>query len=329
MICRLTKASLLVLIYLNEALGHGFMHFPTTWNSKNEITPTNGLKGAGFGFKYPEPDVVCTGARCSNSALKKGWATDWFANFTFIPGTGISMSEEMYSPGRVSVKIDGQRRYNPWAQPGTAPVYGEGCGLNGGNPNGCQGDQNDSSPFGTCCGGGKSNNWSGCGGYTGGKSALEHYADGLFGDTFTTTWTRGNAEPVYWATGAGHQGGYAYRLCKVPAGGITEITEECFNQGHLSFVGDTNWVYAGIRPYQNYDYSKWEEVPAIRTTEGTYPSGSEWTKITVGKDLSNWGIKDLVQVPADLESGVYILSFRWDCQKTPQIWNTCANIEVV
>jgi len=228
--------------------------------------------------------------------------------------------------------VYGERRYNPWAQPGTAPVYGEGCGANGGNPNGCQGDFDDSSPFGTCCGGGKSNNWSGCGGFTGGKSALEHYEDGLFGNGFTTTWTRGNVEPVYWTTGAGHQGGYAYRLCKIPAGGITHITEECFNQGHLSFVGDTNWIYAGIRPYQIYDHSKWEEVPAVRTTEGTYPPGSEWTKITVQKNSllqTGWGIKDHIQVPSDLEPGAYVLSFRWDCQKTPQIWNTCANIEVV
>ena len=79
------------------------MYFPTSWNSRTEITPTNGLKGAGFGFKYPEPEIVCdssTGAQCSNGALKKGGATGWYSNFTFIPGTGVSMSEEMYSPGR-------------------------------------------------------------------------------------------------------------------------------------------------------------------------------------------------------------------------------------
>ena len=36
-----------------------------------------------------------------------------------------------------------------------------------------------------------------------------------------------NAE-VYWATGAKHRGGYAYRLCKIPEGGISKITEQCF-----------------------------------------------------------------------------------------------------
>ena len=58
---------------------------------------------------------------------------------------------------RVSVKIEGEERYNPWSQPGTAPVYGEGCGANGGNPNGCNGDNEDSSSFGTCCGGSQKN----------------------------------------------------------------------------------------------------------------------------------------------------------------------------
>ena len=29
-----------------------------------------------------------------------------------------------------------------------------------------------------------------CGGYSGGKSAVEHYQDGLFGEPQVTTWTR-------------------------------------------------------------------------------------------------------------------------------------------
>ena len=38
--------------------------------------------------------------RCSPSALKRGWTTDWFTNFTFVPGTGESMPEEMYGGDR-------------------------------------------------------------------------------------------------------------------------------------------------------------------------------------------------------------------------------------
>jgi len=331
MVSKIAKSSLLVLVCLHEALGHGFMYFPTSWNSRNEVVPCNGLKGAHFGYTYPQPEVVCDEnsdtERCSSSAMKNGWSTDWFTNFTFVPGTGLSMSEEMYSSGRTWVRVEGEKRYNPWAQPGTAPIYGEGCGLNGGNPNGCQGDYEDSNPFGTCCGGTPTS----CGGYTGGKSALEHYSDGLFGEPASTVWTRGKAEPVYWTTGAGHKGGYAYRLCKIPPGGVSQITEECFNQGHLDFAGDSTWIYSKMKPYKVHDYTKWQEVPAVRTKVGTYPPGSEWAKIiSPYVDKANgWGFKDFVQIPENIEPGAYVMSFRWDSQKTPQIWSNCANIEVV
>jgi hypothetical protein len=38
---------------------------------------------------------------------------------------------------------------------------------------------------------------------------------------------------------------------------------------------------------------------------------------------------DEVRVPAGLEPGAYALSWRWDCEQTPQVWNSCADITVV
>ena len=43
---------------------------------------------------------------------------------------------------------------------------------------------------------------------------------------------------VFWSSGANHRGGYAYRLCKVTDGKYWEVTEECFQEGHLNFHGD-------------------------------------------------------------------------------------------
>ena len=65
-----------------------------------------------------------------------------------------------------------------------------------------------------------------------------HAAEGLFDNAFVTTWTRGQIAEVYWASGAKHRGGYAYRLCKVPDRGISKITEQCFEDGHLDFSRD-------------------------------------------------------------------------------------------
>ena len=33
------------------------MYFPTSWNSRNEVVPCKGLKGAKFGYTYPLPEV--------------------------------------------------------------------------------------------------------------------------------------------------------------------------------------------------------------------------------------------------------------------------------
>ena len=119
--------------------------------------------------------------------------------------------------------------------------------------------------LGQCCGAPGTGD---CGGYSGGKSALEHYQDGLFGEPKLTTWTRrlqalslvdiflstnqrpswissfkfwfyagGEAAEVYWVSNAYHRGGYAYRLCRVPDGQYWKVTEECFQQGHLNFAG--------------------------------------------------------------------------------------------
>ena len=40
-----------------------------------------------------------------------------------------------------------------------------------------------------------------CGGYNGGRSAMEHAAEGLFDNAIETTWTRGENTEVFWASG--------------------------------------------------------------------------------------------------------------------------------
>ena len=169
----------------------------------------------------------------------------------------------------------------------------------------------------------------------GGKPAMEHYKDGLFNGAATTIWHRGETAEVTWASGMGHRGGYAYRLCKVNDGKVWEVTEQCFQNGHLNFSGDTTWIY--INPYpKNFNPENFKAQPIKTTTIGTTPPGSQWAKINLwlkpqdngGPKPQNWAIKDLVEVPESLELGQYILSFRWDSLRTPQVWNTCANIEI-
>ena len=49
----------------------------------------------------------------------------------------------------------------------------------------------------------------------------------------------------------------------------------------------------------------------------------------VDAPLSIVSIVDELRVPAELVPGEYMLSFRWDCEQTPQIWNSCADITIV
>merc|ERR1719340_275985 len=83
----------------------------------------------------------------------------------------------------------------------------------------------------------------GCGGCVGGKSALSHYKDGIFGTPRVTTWERGTNQEVLWESKAYHRGGYAYRLCKVKKGKIWKVNEKCFQKGHLKFASNTTWSY--------------------------------------------------------------------------------------
>eukprot|EP01065_Artemidia_motanka_P022808 TRINITY_DN269_c2_g1_i1.p1 TRINITY_DN269_c2_g1~~TRINITY_DN269_c2_g1_i1.p1 ORF type:complete len:539 (+),score=158.47 TRINITY_DN269_c2_g1_i1:54-1619(+) len=43
----------------------------------------------------------------------------------------------------------------------------------------------------------------------------------------------------------------------------------------------------------------------------------------------NWSIVDLVRVPDDLPAGDYVVSWRWDCEETPQVWQACGDVSVV
>jgi len=43
--------------------------------------------------------------------------------------------------------------------------------------------------------------------------------------------------------------------------------------------------------------------------------------------MMDFHIVHLVKIPANLPLGDYVLSFRWDCEQTPQIWMQCADIK--
>lgn len=240
-------------------------------------------------------------------------------------------------------------QWNPWMAPGSAPVFSP-CGLAAGQSGGNYPANGDVAPPG----------------YNPGDDGRD-ITSGVF-----TEWAVGSIQEVQWKIAANHGGGYAVRLCPLSQ----NLTEECFQSHHLTFEGQSSWIQFGANP------SNRTEIRANRTTIGTHPSNSQWTKVpipscggTYGGGLGCdagcgesqfdspipglWGngptngcagcdiacgnnmtcnqetcgkvmdfhIVDKVKVP-NLPDGNYAVSFRWDCEQTPQIWSQCSNIKI-
>ena len=313
----------------------------------------------------------------------------WFSNNVEIPA-GLRPGTLPASMRSMEPEVEGGKRdvwrTHPWRAPGTAPVYGSGCGVAGGHPtheyaNG--GVPPDGVPLGMD-----------------GAALPKQSATG------PARWLRGGVAEVAWAMSANHAGGYAYRLCKADTPG--GITESCFRQGHLSFSSASPKSYAaypdgtrdalptgapsGRASEKNRrdvvagaatspEHSEWARVPVptCRECASAYDRcgapllptpgldyGSQWnaqvncyascagsessaatgfcpdaTQFSVsavsaasaysgyGKSIWEWSILDTVEVPADLEPGAYVLSWRWDCEQSAQVWQNCADVEIV
>ena len=245
----------------------------------------------------------------------------WFSGYVEIPGEA-TIPWEMSQPEVECVGqtgSDGKYEKYPWQAPGTAPVYGP-CGSLGGAPNGCNNDTLGS--FGDCCPS------TFCDTFALGDNA-EAYA---WPEMPITDWRAGSFQEVAWFVAANHAGGYSYRICKMPEGGIGSLTEECFQENPLEFVGDVQWVtYGREGPWTSVR----EELRAQQTTEGTFPEGSMWRANPIVPRMDNDNkpdmghIIDYVHVPAGLEAGEYVVSFRWDSKCSPQVWSSCATVHVI
>lgn len=47
-----------------------------------------------------------------------------------------------------------------------------------------------------------------------------------------------------------------------------------------------------------------------------------------GKYSWPWSVLDTVKVPSELPAGRYLLSWRWDCEESTQVWQNCADVIV-
>ena len=186
---------LVILTGVNFAAGHGGVLWPPSWQDSKGV-PLEEITS----FKvHAQPQV--TDPKIEGMKIKniKRWLTDQ----AYLGGIGEDFKGigNVTNPECMGEKRCGENK-TPWASPGQAVSLGGGCGVFGGNPDGCY--KNDTRRPGSWCGN--------KGTFTGGSSALEVE----FPHSKYTVWERGSNEEGAWVSNGYHDGGYTYRLCKVP-----------------------------------------------------------------------------------------------------------------
>jgi len=225
-------------------------------------------------------------------------------------------------------------RFNPWRAPGNAPVY-DPCGRASGGPH-----------------------------VTGGEGVYTTTKYAKVGDMGSklpkldsgVVWKTGSTVETKWSIRANHGGGYQYRLCKAGS----NLTEECFQQMPMPFAGNSKMMVAnGTIVDVNSTFvsegtlpagSTWQMVPVpgyvIGSPKGGFTCCRHWfappcydpnpvpdrNMLTEGQCSGEWFTNitfyDYLTVPQHLEPGEYILGFRWDCESSAQVWQSCADITI-
>merc|ERR1711997_199780 len=311
--------TLLPFAFLGSVSAHGGVLWPPIWQA-GVATPIEEIKSAEV---FSDPKVVDPNSGRTVMSVKS-----WLTDQAYTGGVGdefkgigpVTNDNNKNLPERDRCRNNCVKYRNPWAAPGQAPSLGGGCGVFGGNPWGCPAGKDDRPP-GSNCGQDKPIG-------RGNRGTSSFGTDARlfdFPQMITTEWQVGSIQDVVWTSSGAHRGGYTYRLCKMPNGGRTAITEECFTKNVLEFA--TNFTM--IKGINENGKGEWEKFEQTDLSEGTYPEGSVWRP--VGKYLKSALTlrKDSVVLPSSLAPGDYVLGWRWDGSGGNQVWVSCASMRLV
>ena len=189
-----------------------------------------------------------------------GCVSQWFTNATHILGNAtltdgselVTFQKLCRSSKPAEQAACASMRRNPWRAPGSAPVASP-CGIDGGNPDGCP----KGNPNSTGCA----------------RGGHGHGTDGRYlqGNVAPPVWKAGSEAEVAFGITRNHGGGYQYRLCRYN-GGAPGMTEACFQQMPLEYSGGKQWLQL------DDDTTRRTAIAAVRTSSGTHPPKSTWTR---------------------------------------------------
>ncbi len=238
----------------------------------------------------------------------------WSFSNTKIPGEPTNVDPDLLTTAQSIANPMKYHLVSPWRAPGQAPVESP-CGCYTGK--GIQG----------CV-------------YGGDGSLSDPGADGLDlqPNPNSTVWQRGAVVQVASSLWKNHGGGWSFRLC--PKGPKESMTEACFAMGALQFVEDIAVVQYvdGTNvtiPVRHTEDQLWTRVPVpggLRSSERTEFEYPPQLGPAVGKQklTNDWdfSIIERVRIPDTLAEGEYLLSWRWDCESSTQIWLNCADVTI-
>jgi len=336
-------------LLVSTVSGHGSMVMPASWITSDGQDPyENCNNGACMWFTnytfLPQAD--------GSSYAPKNTRT--------MPG-----DSPMRTYGRSDPTYAAYGRY-PWAAPGLAEVYSP-CGIYGGNPFGCPaGDENSRGM--ACFGGGYGYGEDALKEYGKSLTGMEKTKVAVGGELEAGFALQANHGGGYaYRLCKLPEDGDRSKLTEecFQAGHLefanndhswVQFGKDKKNRIKFKATRSTNgtypagavWTKNPIAPCNNYDGGVFSEVDdncAVAEAETGYKTQFEpeipgllqgfGEHATPGVDPAagfsatfGFMIVDKLQIPTGLEAGDYVLSWRWDCEQTSQIWNTCADIEI-
>lgn len=323
------------------ALGHGSMNIPPSRNGGLKQTTRDDWGGAcGINNACMWFSQGCY-IGCSNCSDTYGYGWDDFGTNDYANPCGSKLTQTLPKEYWTYPHPSGVWAANhPWRAPGKAPVL-DSCGLSGGSY------RNNDKAAGQ------------------GKDTIVH-KQGFPGSALPpvqkkTIWKAGSIAEVSFRLLVNHGGGYIYRLC--PAS--SNLTEDCFWEHTLEFhnsIQTLRWFNGTEREIpatrvSNGTFprgSTWSMLPIPACASelgGEQGVGCDRPQFPPppGCDTSCWGyqgrdtqrcpseqcaiteipdVVDLVEVP-NVPRGDYVISWRWDCEQTPQVWSGCGDVAIV
>lgn len=326
----------IIVTFSKQVKSHGQLNYPPSTKQGLEGTIVPGSYEIGGYCEQPNPmnppnplNGPCL--MFSQPAIEQ-------PNVSVIPGEPTNNDPEFRTHNRfVSSGPNDWTKRMPWRWPGSAHVLGSGCGVAGGG-----------------------NTFNNNGGWPP-TNMTQGYDAALLPDAEDpVVWRPGEIVEGAWGVWANHGGGYSYRLCSK----AEEISEECFQRTPLKFAqpnGGTSIlqhingtrVEIPLVKLSNGTFpegSEWARIPFPGCATGGTPPGHGFEDActqfnfpepipnthgfgytndsSVGCGFHDWSIVDTLIIPEDLDEGEYLISWRWDCEQTTQIWQNCADISV-